>query len=95
MFFWFCGHKACGILTTQLGIKTVPSALEGEILTTGLPGKPPSYLFKVFSPQYSGSSMRASTTLCAVSQRRTQRECPRSVCGISSCMNEETDERDK
>ena len=29
----------CGILATWSGIKPVPTALEDEVLTTGLPGK--------------------------------------------------------
>ena len=33
------GHKACGILTPWPGIEPTPPALEGEVLTTGLPGK--------------------------------------------------------
>ena len=33
------GQEACGILTSQAGIQPAPSALEGEGLTTGLPGK--------------------------------------------------------
>ena len=37
--FGFIGHEACGILALQPGIELVFSALEGEVLTTGLPGK--------------------------------------------------------
>ena len=37
--FWFFGHKACGILAPWPGIKPTPPALEGEVLTTGPPGK--------------------------------------------------------
>ena len=32
--------EACGILASQPGIESIPPALEGEVLTTGLPGKP-------------------------------------------------------
>ena len=37
----FClfGHQAWGILDPQPGIEPVPPALEGNILTTGPPGK--------------------------------------------------------
>ena len=35
--FWFLSLEACGILPPQPGIKS--SALEGEVLTTGPPGK--------------------------------------------------------
>ena len=37
--FWIFGPEACGILAPRPGIKPTPSALEGEVLTTGLPGK--------------------------------------------------------
>ena len=33
------GRKACGILAPPPGIKPASPALEGEVLTTGLPGK--------------------------------------------------------
>ena len=33
--FWLFGQKACGMLGPQPGIKPVPPALEGEVLTTG------------------------------------------------------------
>ena len=39
VFLFFFGHEACGILAPRPGIKPVPPALEGEVLTTGLPGK--------------------------------------------------------
>ena len=32
------GHEACGILASQPGIKPALPALEGDVLTTGLPG---------------------------------------------------------
>ena len=37
--FWFFGHEACGILAPLPGIEPTPHALEGEVLTTGPPGK--------------------------------------------------------
>ena len=37
--FWFFGQEACGILAPQPGMEPTPAALEGEVLTTGLPGK--------------------------------------------------------
>ena len=33
------GRKVCGISALQPGIKSIPPALEGKVLTTGLPGK--------------------------------------------------------
>ena len=46
--FWFFGLKACGILAAQPGIKPSPSALEGEVLITGPPGKSPHPWFFFF-----------------------------------------------
>ena len=37
--FWSFGHEAYGILVPQAGIEPAPRALEGEVLTTGLPEK--------------------------------------------------------
>ena len=37
--FWFFGPEACGILAPQPRIEPAPPALEGEVLTTGPPGK--------------------------------------------------------
>ena len=37
--FWFLGHKTLGVLAPRPGIEPSLPALEGEILTTGLPGK--------------------------------------------------------
>ena len=36
--FWVFGREAYGILTPRPGIKPAPPTLEGEVLTTGLPG---------------------------------------------------------
>ena len=48
--FWFFGCEACGILVPQSGIESAPLALEGKVLTTGLPGKSPKYILSPFSP---------------------------------------------
>ena len=37
--FWFFGCKACGILAAQPRVEPTSPAVEGEILTTGPPGK--------------------------------------------------------
>ena len=39
--FWSFGPEACGILAPGPGIEPAPTALEGEVLTTGPPGKSP------------------------------------------------------
>ena len=39
--FWCFGHQACGILVPWPGTEPRPPALEGEVLTPGLPGKLP------------------------------------------------------
>ena len=36
--FWIFGVEACGILAPRPGIEPIPRTLEGEVLTTGLPG---------------------------------------------------------
>ena len=46
--FWVFGNEACGILACWPGIKPTPSALEGEILATGPPGKSPLASFKMY-----------------------------------------------
>ena len=35
----FFGREACGILAPRPGMEAGPPALEGEVLTTGSPGK--------------------------------------------------------
>ena len=49
--FWLFGHETCGILALQPGIKPTCPTLEGEVLTTGLPGKSLFLLFKSHSPR--------------------------------------------
>ena len=44
--FWFFGPEACGILAPRPGIEPASSALEGEVLTTGPPGKSPKFCLK-------------------------------------------------
>ena len=48
--FWFFGHKVCGILAPQPGIKPAPLALEGVVFTTGPPGN--SLVFDVIDPAF-------------------------------------------
>ena len=45
-FYFFFGWEACGILALQPGIEPAPPALEGEVLTTGPPGKSLYNFFK-------------------------------------------------
>ena len=51
-FFFFC-CDACGISVPQPGIKPTPPALEGKVLTAGLPGKSLDSLFFIASLYYS------------------------------------------
>ena len=37
--FWIFGGEACETLALDKGIKLTPRAQEGEVLTTGAPGK--------------------------------------------------------
>ena len=48
--FWLFGPEACGILACRPGIEPAPPALEGEVLTTGPPGKS---LVSTFKTQFS------------------------------------------
>ena len=48
--FWFLGCKARGILPPWPEIQHTPPALEGKVLSTGLPGKSLPVLFLVFLP---------------------------------------------
>ena len=43
--FGFFGREACGILALQPGTEPTLPALEGEVLTTGQPGKSPKCVF--------------------------------------------------
>ena len=45
MFLVFWPKKACGLLAPRPGIKPAPPALEGEVLSTGPPGKSPLLFF--------------------------------------------------
>ena len=53
-FFFFFGRKACGILAPQPGIEPATPALEGDVLTTGPPGKSRDYLLIKKKNQTSG-----------------------------------------
>ena len=50
--FWLFGQKACGMLGPQPGIKPAPLALEGEVLTTGPPGKLHFLLYSILLSSY-------------------------------------------
>jgi len=41
---------ACGILIPQPGIESMPPALKGGVLTTGMPGSPQSAIFTTDFP---------------------------------------------
>ena len=48
--FCFFGHKPCGILTPWPGIEPTPPALEGEVLSNGLPWTFPKNGFLFLKP---------------------------------------------
>ena len=67
--FWFSGPKACGIIAPQPEMEPPPPALEGEALTTELPGKPyPSPLLHsliyLFQKRKQASSSKALAAHC-------------------------------
>ena len=47
--FCFFGCEACGILAPRPGTEPAPTALEVEVLTTGLPGTSPSTVSYAFA----------------------------------------------
>ena len=47
--FWFFGREACGILAPRPRIEPAPPALEGEVCTTGPPGKSQREFIFIFS----------------------------------------------
>ena len=49
--FWFFGYEACGILAPSPGIKPLLTALEGQVLITGSPGKAGVQSLFFLSPQ--------------------------------------------
>ena len=61
LLFRFFGLQACSVLAPWSGIKSTPPALEGEVLTTGPPGKScPCYFCRFISYVSSLYSPRAS-----------------------------------
>ena len=65
----FFGCKACGILAPQPGIKLIPAALEGKVLTTGPPGKSLPLILPFTKPAAShkpfwGNKIPHSAELC-------------------------------
>ena len=71
MFWGFFYHKACEILAPQPWFKPSPPALEGELLTTGPPGKSldaPSFLppdlALTLSPIFCPSLSDRAQTVC-------------------------------
>ena len=67
MFLGFSGREACGILALWPGIETVPPALEGKVLTTGLPGKshPPFYK-DPYARRYNQSILKEISLGCSL-----------------------------
>ena len=63
----FFGLEACGTLTFWPGIEPTHPALEGEVLTTGLPGKSPQWTFLMVLSHQSCSLMTKRWT-CHLSQ---------------------------
>ena len=49
--FWFFVWEACWISAPQPGIELAPSALEGEVLTPGPPGKAPVWILHLNKAQ--------------------------------------------
>ena len=45
--FWLFDREACGVLSPHPGVETACPGLEGEVLTTGSPGKSQAPLFLI------------------------------------------------
>ena len=59
--FWFLGREACGISAPRQGVEPIPPALEGEVLTTGPPGKSPILYIKFFKNHIPGAVLALRT----------------------------------
>ena len=68
--FWFFGCEACGILAPRPGIEPAPPALEGEVLTTGPPGK--SRLLSILNRKNTWSCIELQPHLLG---SNSQRDC--------------------
>ena len=62
--FCFIGPEACGILAPRPGIEPTPPALEGEVLTTGPPGKSLRWTFLKFCIPESQTTMTGFAFIC-------------------------------
>ena len=54
--FWLFGNKACRILAPQQAIKSIPPALEGEVLTAVPPGKSLECCLRILPPHWGKAS---------------------------------------
>ena len=76
--FWFFDCQSCRILAPWPGIEPAPTILEGEVLTTGPPGKSPRFSLKwTEAPTYASFNHHFGRLLVSLSQMRTLR--PREV----------------
>ena len=65
--FWVFVHQACGTLAPPPRIEPAPPALEGKVLTTGLPGKshPPFYK-DPYARRYNQSILKEISLGCSL-----------------------------
>ena len=61
--FWFLGFPACGLLGPQPGTEPARPALEGQVVTSGWPGKSLCSLLGRFSLTLSPSHTRIAFRL--------------------------------
>ena len=71
--FWFLGFPACGILGPQAGTEPALPALEGQVLTSGRPGKPLCSLLGRFSLTLSPSHIHIAFRL---EKKKRETEAP-------------------
>ena len=64
----FFGPEACGLLTPRPGIEPTPAALEGEVLTTGPPGKSLSQVLLSNKRYHVGLVCQAKQFICPINK---------------------------
>ena len=86
--FVFFGHKACGSFAPRPRIKPAPSALEGEVLTLGPPGKSLRHALEraIASACRCQSGTCRNTSRCQSGMRRNACRCQLGICRLFSCQ---------
>ena len=78
---WFFDQEACRVLTSQSGTEPSPPALEGEVWTTGPPGKSPYTSSWMLCPELTGMifaqiSLDKATRVAASNIKGIEKQTP-------------------